>query len=353
MELLLIVAKLPPVLPEPDLILRKENLLEVVALPLHRVRELPLEVFLLLLAGHLGLLLLLRSGSPLLLLDGRGHCPAVLARRRLLHQPLPEQVRRTLVGLLGPRVLPGPRRRRLPLPRLLLSLPALVGLVLLELPVLLLLGDERALLEDGLLAHRDPLHEDLHPPHVDVLALGQVADLGHGVLVHRNKQVERALSDLKGGHVRQEVVSTKETEQDEVVDQSLRVDLEAGLHRGVSHVKDEVLPQHGDVHKLVGLAVDSGNFEQELPLRLLLVLLLLHLEELHLQVRSPTVLLGLHHHLPEDVKVRLVRGERQHDEVSVQPVQHVPSVRVPSVQAPLPSDEVHNLVLTLPWDVGV
>ena len=48
-----------------------------------------------------------------------------------------------------------------------------------------------------------------------------------------------------------------------------------------------------------------------------------------------------------------MRGEGQHDEISIQAVQAVTGVGVPTISAPLLSDHVHDLVLPLPWGIGV
>ena len=57
--------------------------------------------------------------------------------------------------------------------------------------------------------------------------------------------------------------------------------------------------------------------------------------------------------LPQDGEVRLVCGQAQHDEVSVGPVETVMGVGIVVGLAPLTTDEIHDLVLTLTGDIGV
>lgn len=58
-------------------------------------------------------------------------------------------------------------------------------------------------------------------------------------------------------------------------------------------------------------------------------------------------------HLTQDRKARLVRGQRQHDEVSIQTVQAVPQIGLPVGPAPLLPYVAHDLVLALPWHIGI
>ena len=57
--------------------------------------------------------------------------------------------------------------------------------------------------------------------------------------------------------------------------------------------------------------------------------------------------------LPEDGEVGLVSGQTQHDEVSVGPVETVVGVWVVVGLAPLTTNEIHDLVLTLTGDISV
>ena len=50
-------------------------------------------------------------------------------------------------------------------------------------------------------------------------------------------------------------------------------------------------------------------------------------------------------HLSEQAEVRLMRGQGQHDEISIQAVQAMPCVGIPARPAPLLPDHVHDLVL--------
>lgn len=58
-------------------------------------------------------------------------------------------------------------------------------------------------------------------------------------------------------------------------------------------------------------------------------------------------------YLAKDNEAGLVRSQSKHDEVSVQAVQAVASVGVPVRTAPLFANVGHNLVLALPWRIGI
>mmetsp|Transcript_1502 Transcript_1502/g.4336 ORF Transcript_1502/g.4336 Transcript_1502/m.4336 type:complete len:251 (-) Transcript_1502:829-1581(-) len=249
MKLFCVVSVLPAIFSQPDLVWGEEDLLQLIAALLHSLRQLLLEVLFLLLGGFL-------AGTLLLLAGRGGRISLAPFPAALLEQAIPEQIRGAPVALSFRSLRSTGGLGRGSRPGLLVELPPPVRLELLPLPALLPLLQKVALLEDSLLAHGDPFHKDLHPLHVDVLPLGQVSYLGHGVLVHRDEQVQGPLPDLQGWHVRQEVISTEEAQQNEVVDEPLRIHFEARLHSRVSHVQNQVLPQRAYVDHLVRLPVD-------------------------------------------------------------------------------------------------
>ena len=58
-------------------------------------------------------------------------------------------------------------------------------------------------------------------------------------------------------------------------------------------------------------------------------------------------------HLSQNGEVGLMRGQRKHDEVSIQAIQAVLGVWVPARPVPLLPDIAHHLVLPLPGSVGI
>ena len=56
-------------------------------------------------------------------------------------------------------------------------------------------------------------------------------------------------------------------------------------------------------------------------------------------------------YLSEKAEMWLMRGEGQHDEISIQAIQAVPGVGVPALSPPLLPDHVHDLVLPLSWSI--
>ena len=58
-------------------------------------------------------------------------------------------------------------------------------------------------------------------------------------------------------------------------------------------------------------------------------------------------------YLSEKAEMWLMRGEGKHDEISIQAIQAVPGVGVPSLSPALLTDHVHDLVLSLSWGIGV
>lgn len=58
-------------------------------------------------------------------------------------------------------------------------------------------------------------------------------------------------------------------------------------------------------------------------------------------------------HLAEDEEMGLVGGDAQHDQVGIEPVQHVLRVGVPPREAPLKPNILDDFVLPLAGDIGV
>ena len=58
-------------------------------------------------------------------------------------------------------------------------------------------------------------------------------------------------------------------------------------------------------------------------------------------------------HLAQDDKAGLVRGKRQHDEVSIEAIEAVSQVGLPAGTAALLPDVGHDLVLALPRHIRI
>ena len=59
------------------------------------------------------------------------------------------------------------------------------------------------------------------------------------------------------------------------------------------------------------------------------------------------------HPLPNNVEMKLMCGQPQHDQIRISPIDTVPLVGVVPRGRPLPPYEVQNLVLALPGDAGI
>lgn len=181
--------------------------------------------------------------------------------------------------------------------------------------------------------------------------LGEVA--AHAVEVRLpdgHQDVDRALADLERRQVRKEVVPDEEDEKDPVVHRALEVERER-VHRG-RELDGEVLAQDSDVEEDERL--ERGRLLDRVRLAGHLLGLALALRRVvpHLPARvAPAPLLVLREDvLAQDAEVRLVRREREHDQVRVEAVDDVLRVRVVRRVAALAADEVHDLVLALARD---
>ena len=141
--------------------------------------------------------------------------------------------------------------------------------------------------------------------------------------------------------MRQEVVSDEEAHEHKVVDHALQVEGEGqgrgGAEAGELHV--EILPEHAQLEQLQRF---HGHTSVAVA------------EDLDGGGRGAAAALAARlHDLSEDVEVRLVRGEPQHDEVGVQAVEDVAGVGVVPRLRALRPHELHDLVLSLAGDGGV
>ena len=185
-----------------------------------------------------------------------------------------------------------------------------------------------ALGENGRLELRERARHHLEAPHVDVAVLGHVAaERRQRPLVLREHIVEAALGNVQRRHVRHEIIADEKAHEHEVVNHAL----ERVAKRQVELAKLEVkvLAQNRNVQQLEGVHLDQ-----------------------HLLGRAARAALAVaaaakHDLFAQQRKVRVVRDEREHDEVGVEAVEAVPQVRVVvrlHLHAP---NVVHDLVLAL------
>mmetsp|Transcript_25992 Transcript_25992/g.77430 ORF Transcript_25992/g.77430 Transcript_25992/m.77430 type:complete len:692 (+) Transcript_25992:87-2162(+) len=171
-----------------------------------------------------------------------------------------------------------------------------------------LLAPARAL-EDLVLVRRNLAQQHLRARQVHSPCVGEVpAKLRHQPLVREDQHVDRAVADLEGGDVRQEVVADEEAEKDKIVDHALEV--KAARHGAkqvlvrAAKLLAQVLAEHPDLQHLQLWRADHGAVGARL--------LLLGLR------------LAVQHHLAQDGEVRLVRRQGEHDQIRVQPVDDMP-----------------------------
>lgn len=145
--------------------------------------------------------------------------------------------------------------------------------------------------------------------------------------------------------MRQEIVSNKEAEEDEVVNELLQVKLERQLQ--ILELKVEVLAHYSNLDELE--LCDSGKSGTILRVASstlgLNVTLLTTLETLHVLWRV--------HGFSENVEIRLMRRQTKHDKVSVCSMDAVTRVLMEARLSSLRSDKVKNLVLTFTGDESI
>ena len=268
---------------------------------------------------------------------------------------------------------PGSRRRRLLLLLLLLSRtgrrfvapgtaapslrlgPRRPGLVLLPPPLLRLVG--LVLHQEHVVLYGPHLREDdVDVAEIDLPAVAGdvIAESGEDPLVHIEQKVERADADVQAGQVGEEIVADEEAQEYNVVDEALEGHLPEGDGGAALELVGQILPQYGDRQPLQRFALVLQQLHGGRAG--LLVKLSLGVGKsrtlpppLRLLLRPPPE----QYLLPQYVEVGLVRGQRQHDEVGIQPVQDVDEVGIVVGLRPLEADVGHDLVLPLPGDGGI
>ena len=150
------------------------------------------------------------------------------------------------------------------------------------------------------------------------------------VAVGLEQDVQGALRDVQRGQRRQEIVTDEHAQENKVIHDAFAVVLERQDIRDGHELLVQVLPQERDVEEEEPVV---GGVLQHLPRRL------------------PSFAAAKLDNLAQEAKVRLVRDQREHDEIGVEAVEAVRLVRVPSGLAPRPPDVFHDLVLALAADL--
>mmetsp|Transcript_69774 Transcript_69774/g.220992 ORF Transcript_69774/g.220992 Transcript_69774/m.220992 type:complete len:347 (+) Transcript_69774:2910-3950(+) len=139
-------------------------------------------------------------------------------------------------------------------------------------------------------------------------AVGEVPPAGgRRLLVHLKHCIERALADVEGRQVGEEIVAHEHAHEDKVVDHPLQV-VPVGPRFG-TEFDIEVVPQQPHLQEHEALLRRAFERVAQGPATV-----------------PPTE----GHHLAQQAEVRLVRHQRQHDEVSIQAVHAVALVGRPS-----------------------
>jgi hypothetical protein len=147
--------------------------------------------------------------------------------------------------------------------------------------------------------------------------------------------------------MRQEIVTDEEAQEDEVVDDLLEVELERDVD--VLEFKVQVLSDHRDFNvleldecaSLPSIWIIDNVGSTLMSVVTLLFALLALFVFLLLQRFS------------ENVKVRFMRAESQHDQICISTVDAVGGVGVVAFLSSLRSDEVKDFVLTFSWNESV
>eukprot|EP00968_Pinguiococcus_pyrenoidosus_P020109 scaffold2286_cov240-Pinguiococcus_pyrenoidosus.AAC.12 len=192
-----------------------------------------------------------------------------------------------------------------------------------------------ALLENVGFLRSDDSNELLKPLKMrDVTAFGKILALAPGrqqLSIGFEKSIKRALADIQGRQVRQEIVPDQKRHEHEVIEHALQVQPSVVGNR-VDELDRDVLPQDAEV--------------QHLELGLLRLLQPGRNDALVL----PSIRVEVHH-FSEQREVRLMGHQAQHDQVGIRAVHAVSRVWVVRRMLLELPHELHDLVLALPRDV--
>lgn len=180
-----------------------------------------------------------------------------------------------------------------------------------------------------------------------------VTEARQQILVDEDDRVDGTLTNAQTGQMRQEIVADEEAEENEVINDALEV--KRKWQRHVLELEVEILTQHRQLDELE-LDFLRGTFR------------FLRLQHWGRSTAMVSIgRLALRHSLSQDIEVRIVRCQAQHDQISIGTMDTVRRVRIVVVLGALRSNKVEDLVLAfaghesireynlkiLPFDVGV
>mmetsp|Transcript_36973 Transcript_36973/g.72709 ORF Transcript_36973/g.72709 Transcript_36973/m.72709 type:complete len:240 (-) Transcript_36973:660-1379(-) len=169
------------------------------------------------------------------------------------------------------------------------------------------------------------------------------------MLVQGDHLVDAPFVDRQRGQVREKIVPHEEAHEHKIVDHSLEVILERERLDEFLRVEfdSQIFPQHGDPQQAHRFDLQASSIFRSCRREALFDSPLLVCQF------SLCFVLGVDHDFPDNIKMRLMRCQPQHDQVRISPVETVPHVRVVVRRRPLGPNEVHDLVFSFPWIVGI
>mmetsp|Transcript_11730 Transcript_11730/g.27665 ORF Transcript_11730/g.27665 Transcript_11730/m.27665 type:complete len:309 (+) Transcript_11730:1568-2494(+) len=147
----------------------------------------------------------------------------------------------------------------------------------------------------------------------------------------------------------QEVISHKEAHEDKVINTPLEIIQQSFWHTidELCELQLKVLAQHRQRNDLEGL-LDGNAVVHVIP-----VAGALRSNMAGASTKGALLFRFWDHNLPNDGEVRLMGGQAQHDEIRIGTIQAVPGVRIVVRLCPLQSNELHDFVLALAWNVCI
>ena len=202
---------------------------------------------------------------------------------------------------------------------------------------------------ENLVFFRSETTEDqLCTTELDTAVVGEIATHSRELLFPNSKQcVDGAVPDLQRRQVRQEIVANKEDEKDPIVDGALEIKGERQL--GDVEFDFKIFTEGGDVQKDEGLLLRWRGCDLVVLTRFLLGSTCAacgKVTGLSTEVASLGLVVGSKDIFTEHLEIRLVSGERQHDEIGIETVDDVLGIGIVLGMGTLTADVLHDLVLS-------
>lgn len=168
------------------------------------------------------------------------------------------------------------------------------------------------------------MQDDVHAVEGNLARGGQVVTQGWQLLlVDGHDGIDGSLSDVEGGGVREEVVSHEEAEQHEIIDDALEIECEGHLAIKVLELQIQILSSNVEFDEL---ELDRLG-ERDNPPTISCIWALRHQVAL-LPAPRACFLKLCHECLSDDIEIRFMSAQPEHDQIGVSPIDAVTSVRV-------------------------